>query len=173
MTMEMPVKLRQRPRYHGLPVPYTTLVKDGVPDFRVVDEYARIVCLRKELCGLCGQPFGKKEMHVFIGGEKSCTGGNFLDPSMHEQCALYAATVCPYLTGVQPHKDAASPNAESEYSLVTAERPARMGLYYCWGFTIQEVMVNLETTEYYIKAGPAIKVDWDTIAPPRGRPSAG
>ena len=51
-----PRSLRQRPRWRGLPVPFTTLMgPDGVPDFRSVDGGSRERCLVQRLCGLCGE----------------------------------------------------------------------------------------------------------------------
>lgn len=167
---EMPAKLRQRPKFKGMPIPFTTFVMpDGTPDFKVVDEYNRLLCIERRRCGLCGQDLKFGKPMVFIGGNQSCESGMFIDPAMHEECAKYAAKVCPYLAVTQKHSERESPNAMAEYAGATADRPAGMGIYYCNGY-----QAIASGDAIYIRAHQATKIDYDTIpvAPERsdGRP---
>lgn len=158
--IEMPSKLRQRPKFHGFPIPFTTFVGvDGVPDFKVVNEDNRMLCIQHRRCGLCGQDLSRTKECVFIGGEGSCTSGYFIDPAMHEECAIYATKVCPFLTGKRlNYSEDISPNTSIMYEVVANERPRRMGLYYCRGYSM--VVVN---GIICIKAGPAQKVDYSLM----------
>lgn len=44
--LTMPLNLRARPQHGGLPVPFTTLIRNGVPDFRVNDPRKVRACAR-------------------------------------------------------------------------------------------------------------------------------
>jgi hypothetical protein len=156
----MPRTLRQRPKYKGLPIPFTTFISpDGKPDFRVVDEYSRLLCIERRLCGLCGAELKRGRPIVFIGGDKSCGAGNFLDPAMHEECAVYATTVCPYLTGNQTHRSVGTTSEVIVFDMVSTERPKKMGLYYTRGYDA----IDMGESGIYIRAWPSTKIDWDLI----------
>jgi len=90
----IPPKLQGRPLYHGFPIPYSVVVVDGVPDFRISDEKKRTACVRDKLCGLCGQPMTSN--FCFMGGPSAAQYKIFFDPAMHRECASYAMKVCPY-----------------------------------------------------------------------------
>jgi hypothetical protein len=86
-----------RPRdRRGYPITFVTLVdKDGVPDFRTVDQERLAKCIRNRLCGMCGERLGK---HIhFVGGPLCVENGLFIDPPMHRECAVYALKTCPHL----------------------------------------------------------------------------
>lgn len=158
--LQIPQKLRQRPRFRGLPIPFTTFMnEDGTPDFRVLDEYNRLLCIERCLCALCGQGLRHGKPMVFIGGENCCTHGKFLDPPMHVDCALYAAAACPFLSGDQTYRTGQHKGAVGVYPGASAERPVRMGLYYCLGYR----PVNLSGQGICIQAGLSQRIDWDII----------
>lgn len=158
--IQIPRCLRQRPKYKGLPIPFTTFIKDGVPDFKVLDIPNRNLCLRRRLCALCGQSL--KDTIVFIGGENSIAQRTFVDPAMHEDCALYAAQACPFLA----NKDGTYSKVESKHDdtiivrdfNVSSVRPKRMGVYYTKDYKITQQGDNV-----YILADYSIKVDWEKI----------
>jgi hypothetical protein len=89
MPPEIPPFLSHLKTYRGFPVPYTAMVIDGVPDFRVVDPSTIMECLGEELCGICGIQLGT--FCSFIGGDLCKENHLFADPAMHETCAEYAA----------------------------------------------------------------------------------
>lgn len=156
--IQIPSRLRQRPRFQGLPIPFTTLItKTGIPDFKVIDEDNRIFCIDRRHCALCGQSISDKQLVVFVGGENSCTNGKFVDPGCHEDCVVYATKVCPFLTGVSDYHQGINKNAVAVFD-VEAVRPKRMGLYYCRGYDAFEAGGSV-----YIQAWQAVKVDWDLI----------
>ena len=134
----IPRTLNRRPKYKGWPVPYTVLVgADGVPDFRVNDTVARHRAAVEKLCALCG---GKlpPNWSAFVGGPLCEANHLFVDGPMHEVCARYALTICPYLVGSKGHameeatrrRHALSPDLTIlTDEKVSDQRPDRMGLF--------------------------------------------
>lgn len=96
--MDEPAALIQRPRWGLLPIPFVTYVApDGKPDFRTHDQYRRLDCAMNGLCQLCGTPL--EGVAVFAGQRSSGARLTFGEPPMHEDCAEFAWTVCPWLAG--------------------------------------------------------------------------
>jgi hypothetical protein len=162
--MDMPRRLRQRPRFQGLPIPYTTFIgSDGQPDFKVIDMVAIQTCYKRRLCALCGQDL--PERIVFIGGASSVEHCCFLDPAMHPDCALYAVGVCPYLAN--PSGDYSNAplkhRADSDVVFINYNmppgRPDKMAFYHCKGYDVIQGGKNV----IMVKAWPATKIDWDII----------
>ena len=97
MTFTIPDFLAHLPRFGEYPVPFTQMWIDGKPDFRVVDPEKSLKCIQEKLCAICGVKLG--EFCYFIGGPLSKQNRLFVDPPMHEQCAVFASTVCPFVSG--------------------------------------------------------------------------
>ena len=96
--LNIPKYLALRPKWKGLPIPYTTMIKpDGDPDFRVTDQQRWVNCVTQGLCGLCGSKL--MYWQAFIGGEKCKETHLFFDPAMHVECAEFAAKACPFIVG--------------------------------------------------------------------------
>lgn len=93
--VEIPLRLRERPLYKGMPVPALVMWIKGVPDFRVTDLEQWDKLARNRLCSLCGTPL--KKLMWFIGGVSCFEGKLFFDLPVHEDCGLYAFKICPYL----------------------------------------------------------------------------
>ena len=100
-VLDIPDGLRARPRdRRGYPVPFTaTILKDGTPDFRVVDLSKVRLAASKRLCGLSGKRLKRKEGAWLVGGPVSGFGphGLYLDPPMAPDNAAFALRTCPYL----------------------------------------------------------------------------
>jgi hypothetical protein len=134
---QMPRSLARRPRWKGkYPIPYVMFIDDrGRPDFRVNDEAKRIQAINHRLCALCGQPLSHRQS-AFIGGPKCERYRLFIDGPMHEGCAGYAFTMCPYLAapGARHAEPAVlsarhSGEAVAVDGLASSARPERMGLF--------------------------------------------
>lgn len=78
------------------PIPFFTAIRDGKPDFRYLDEKKQILCMEKNLCGICGKKL-HKDYHYFISGIGGMTNQVSSDPPMHRECAEYALRVCPHM----------------------------------------------------------------------------
>src|SRR6266849_8195457 len=105
--MTIPDHLSHLPVWHELPVPFTVMWIDGVPDFRIVDHEKKHRCVMERLCAICG-----KRMYTFwfVGGPLSLEESNlFMDPAQHEQCARYAIQTCPFLNGTRTKSNTAQP----------------------------------------------------------------
>lgn len=80
MEIEIPKRLKKRPMFRGVPIPFTAFIKpDGMPDFKVTNQQTWKVCVETKRCGLCGEKLLKGE-NYFIGGERSMASGVFYDP---------------------------------------------------------------------------------------------
>lgn len=135
--VRIPKSLDRRPKFKGWPIPFTSLVDgEGKPDFRVNDlgKVARIRRLR--LCALCGEAL-PPNWSAFIGGPLCAQSGAFIDGPMHESCARYALTICPYLFRgkghalleaiAKRHKD--NSVVLSTYESASSDRPDSIGLF--------------------------------------------
>lgn len=122
----LPQWLANRPRdRRGYPITYVTAIRpDGLPDFTELDGARRLECIRDGLCGLCGDPL--RYWRAVIGGPAVIRLRLTLDPPMHVECAIFAATDrsagCPFLlkTGTARYSKPAEPEM--------SERPSRMFL---------------------------------------------
>ena len=102
--MKIPKRLKQRPKYKGLPVPYIALIgSDGKPDFRVTDKERWSSVVRYGLCQLCGQGLGR--FMFFVGGPQAAKSNAYYEPAAHLDCLIYAMQVCPFIVGKIEHAD--------------------------------------------------------------------
>lgn len=174
----VPERLKRFPMFKGrYLIHYTVFVgPDGQPDFKVVHSENRRNALAKNLCHLCGQKMAPP--YAFIGGPLCVRGRLFMDGPMHEECARYAAKVCPYLNSPDGGHSKAPPKHEGmdcgdgkiivtqTDESVAAGRPDRIAI--CLTESYREVMYR---GSVYIQAGPWIAVDWDAM--PQRTPGGG
>lgn len=148
-------KLPRDPR--GYPIFFTAAKKaDGSPEFRVSDPIKRYQAMAERRCGLCGAPLGY--WIVFIGGPKALENRIFSDPPMHEECATYAAKVCPYLAIREAERthDGEGQAALSRDHLIR-EKPPVILLWKCRGYEID--VPNLKRpTDFLFVAYPAKEI---------------
>lgn len=161
MTVTIPNQLSKRPRDHrGWPIPYTTLIlPSGKPDFRSVTPRAWTMCVKRRLCGLCGQPIHRQHLAHFIGGPLAFASRHFADPAMHLDCATYAAQVCPFITMPKAHyaDTERRPMPDGFASIGMApDRPERFAVA---GTPDWRVVIG-PTGERLIKAEPWQHVTW-------------
>lgn len=174
--IEIPTRLRARPRKAGLPVPYINVFPPGgEPDFRTVDGEKVIECLDKRLCGLCGQRLGREV--VLIGSEEEIERRHFHDPAMHPECAIYATKACPFLANpkrqyskMDPKHLPAGEQVDTTFQPADARPANRMGLVYSPGAALTFRDGKPWATVYQIT-----RIDWDAIPHDNteGAPDAG
>lgn len=80
----------------GYPVPWFVAWIDGQPDFRVIGENKIATAYNKKLCWLCGEPMGSYK--AFVIGPMCAINRTISEPPSHRDCAIFAATACPFLT---------------------------------------------------------------------------
>jgi hypothetical protein len=83
---------------HHRPVPWFVAWLDRVPDFRVIRPGGIELALRHKLCWVCGLPFLRQEDRAFVIGPMCAVNRVSAEPPSHEDCAVYSATACPFLT---------------------------------------------------------------------------
>lgn len=152
--MEVPARAKDRPTYKGLLVPYTVRWYGDVPDFKIPDARKIKRCVLERRCGLCGKHMDREV--VFIGGELSIQNRLFTDPAMHEACARYAMTVCPFLTGAieeMAPEERIRPDATIDRN-ASPIRPKRFGLLFTDGWTLKPIQ-----NEVYIH-GNSGRIEW-------------
>jgi hypothetical protein len=104
--IRIPKRLKQRPHWRGLPIPYIAFITpEGPPDFRVTDEAKRKAVMTNRLCQLCGEPLGK--WFFFTGGPECAKANMYFEPATHLDCLLYAMQVCPFIVGKMDHAETA------------------------------------------------------------------
>lgn len=93
----LPYRMVKLPRDHrGFPIPRFVHYIDGKPDFRVVEPGMIARCIRYKVCWICGEPLGR--FMTFVIGPMCAVNRTSSEPPCHHDCAVYAATVCPFLT---------------------------------------------------------------------------
>lgn len=93
----IPKRMAKLPRdKHDRPVPWFVAWIDGLPDFRVVGPGKIVDAVRFGQCWLCGEPLGANK--AFVLGPMCSVNRVSPEPPSHRDCAIYAATACPFLT---------------------------------------------------------------------------
>lgn len=102
--IRIPKRLKKRPQYRGLPIPYIAYIgDDGQPDFRITDEAKRLTVMRNVWCQLCGEPLGRS--CFFVGGTEAAKHNQYFEPACHLDCLIYAMQVCPFIAGKLEHAE--------------------------------------------------------------------
>lgn len=109
----LPVSMRALPiDSRGYPVPWFVAYSQGIPDFRLVDAHKFKRAIDAKLCWICGNPL-TCEYLSFIAGPMVIANRQAPEPPSHSDCALYATTVCPFLTTPEhARRPGADPAAE-------------------------------------------------------------
>jgi len=82
--------------YKGLPVPFFTAIgRDGNPDFRAHSPKRHSEAIRGKLCGICGKRL--VYWQTLVVGPKELESRMTYMPAMHDECARYAMSMCPFL----------------------------------------------------------------------------
>jgi len=93
----LPARMRSLPiSDKGYPVPAFVEWVDGKPDFRVMREDFRIKCVKHNLCWQCGERLSNRL--AFVIGPMCAVNRVSSEPPSHRDCAIFAATACPFLT---------------------------------------------------------------------------
>jgi hypothetical protein len=101
-TEPVPGRIARLPRNKvGYPVPWFVAFIGGTPDFRVIRPGGIETALRGRLCWTCGIPFQRQEDRAFVIGPMCAVNRVSAEPASHLDCAVYAATHCPFLATPQ------------------------------------------------------------------------
>lgn len=145
----IPDRLQRRPRHGALPIPFTTLMRDGKPDFRVNDPALAATAMKSNRCAMCGGILDYWK--VFLGSAQQLDGHRlFTDPPSHQECMDYAIQVCPFLLG-RPRRDTQIPG-EVLVEFSTPYAPVLPDIVYL-GYT-RSYEVVYRRSVYYVHAAP-------------------
>lgn len=79
----------------GYPVPWFVAWLDGKPDFRIIDPHKLHMAMVRGACWVCGEKVGKYK--TFVIGPMCAVNRTSSEPPCHLDCAIFAATACPFL----------------------------------------------------------------------------
>lgn len=96
MTITLPA---MPARIARLPVPWFVAWIDGKPDFRVIGVNKMQDALRFGQCWICGDKLGRNV--AFVIGPMCAVNLVSAEPPSHHDCAVFAATACPFLANPQ------------------------------------------------------------------------
>ena len=153
----------------GYPVPWFVDWFNGEPEFRAMDMKKFVAATNNRLCWTCGQPLFGEE--VFVIGPMCAVNRISSEPPSHRECAVYAATNCPFLSKPQMvRREGGLPGPKQPTGGVMVER--NPGVTLLW-YTKRHRM--LETPErpgicaagVLFQIGRPFKVEWYK----RGRPA--
>lgn len=103
----LPPRIARLPTDHrGFPVPWfvqwfskdsePTEFGTGEPDFRVADQRKLLRAVKESRCWICGDILGIHK--AFTIGSMCAINRVISEPPQHRDCAIFAATACPFLT---------------------------------------------------------------------------
>jgi hypothetical protein len=158
----------------GYPVPwFVQWVKDGKPvdpgegdpDFRIIDsaKYARAI--NKQLCWVCGEKLG---VHLTFAIGPMCAINRITsEPPCHHECALFAATACPFLSNPRMRRNEKDLPDERYIAGEHIDRnPGAMCLWTTRTFKVFKVdngvLIEIGSpsrVEWYAKGRPALRAE--------------
>lgn len=102
----IPAHLARCPTQGGRIVPVVSARHtNGAALFSLNHPLRRDACLRRRLCGVCGQMLAARaeDKFVVVVRPVDLTHGYTAEPALHPECAAYAARACPMLAGTMDH----------------------------------------------------------------------
>lgn len=100
-----PPRVARLPRNKaGYPVPWFVGIVDGEPDFRVVGIGKMRGAIAFRCCWICGSALRNDVLgraatqYAYVIGPMCAVNRTSAEPPAHRDCAIYAATACPFLT---------------------------------------------------------------------------
>lgn len=112
---DMPERIARLPVDHrGFPVPWFVAWIDGKPDHRVADTRKLLPAVKQNLCWICGDKLGR-HLAFTLGpmcAITRCSG----EPPAHRDCAIFAATHCPFLSIPEKRRREKAMSEKSQFS---------------------------------------------------------
>lgn len=142
----------------GYPTPWFVItMPDGTRDFRIADQVKRVRAVKERLCWLCGEKVG---IHVsFVIGPMCAVNRNTSEPGCHRECAVFAATACPFLT--LPKAQYREANLPKEKSMPVHAIPGNPGACCIWTTkTFKPYRAGPDPIDWLIRLGEPTSVLW-------------
>lgn len=136
--MQIPQCLSHLPLHGALPIPWSTPMHQGRPNFRATDLAKHNMSVRFGLCGVCGKHIAAPP-YTFLVGPVCIAEGFVFGTPLHAQCARAALTLCPFLSRWEWERSEVDPGL---VQIVPREelppKPTRPGLATLDAYTYQE-----------------------------------
>jgi len=167
--MLIPECLRHLPTYGGLPIPFfISIPTDGQrPDFRLINVRNERLCLRFQLCHVCGVHIASPP-YTFTLGPHSIAQRCVFSAPQHRACALAALELCPFLSLERFERSARASHLD-ERDLVPRDelpdKPSRIALVEVmrYGTTFNPAHALMRETPLYATFGPELescRMEW-------------
>jgi hypothetical protein len=149
--------------HRGYPIPWFVAYLDGRPDFRVIDPANLASALKHQRCWICGGSLSTWK--TFVLGPRCVLQAISGEPPNHDECAAYAARVCPFLA--LPHsmrREANLPEAITVNTMMVKENPGITALWRARryrvgrnadGSLLLHIAGNPESLVWYTEGRPA------------------
>lgn len=152
----------------GYPIPwFVAKLPDGRRDFRVANSNKRAIAVKKKLCWLCGEKVGR--YMAFVIGPMCAVNRNTSEPPCHRDCAIFAATACPFLT--RPKADYRAAGLPDGYKGHIGALPGNPGAACIW-ITMSYKPYQVPgggRGDWLIRVGPPLEVLWFAEGKPATR----
>lgn len=167
----VPDRLRERPTFNDLLVPYIADSTDrehgedgGLVVFGKADPIRWAECVEEKKCAMCG--YRLDYWIAFIGGPRSVRFRSFLDPAMHVECADYAMAVCPWMLGAEdfgPAERTVDSAPTRELTEIEEGSADRIGMYLTHGYKMKKRTIIVHRAPQvlvYCFANPMKRITW-------------
>lgn len=154
----VPDRMKSLPIRRGYPVPWFVAMVDGDYHFPTADARKMNEALKKNLCWVCGQKLGVNKS--FVIGPMCAVNRNTSEPPCHHECAVFAATACPFLARPQMKrsKDIAEGSEAPPGEFITRNP----GVACVW--TCREFLIRRMERGFLFRIGEPHKVEWFALA---------
>jgi hypothetical protein len=150
----------------GYPVPWFVDWFNGKPEFRAMSQKKFVAAINQRRCWTCGHHLFGEE--VFVIGPMCAINRISGEPPNHRECAIYAATACPFLSKpqmVRRENDLPGPKLPGA-GIAIARNPGVTLLWYTRHHRIMEVPNGVLfqigrpfKTEWYMRGRPATRAE--------------
>lgn len=158
-TVELPRNMRALPvDERGYVIPWFVKYIGGKPDFRIADNTKWDKAVANKLCWICGNPFTSRR-YAFVIGPMCVVNRVSSEPPSHEDCAIYACKVCPFLANAnrERREDDTTAGCVSSGEMIK-RNPGAIAVYVTREYKLFKAKVT-DTTPLF-EVGAPLVVSW-------------
>ena len=156
----LPERMRSLPvDSRGFPVPFFVSWIKGKPEFRALRRETLLDAIDRRVCWICGQPLGRTV--AFAIGPMCTVNQISAEPPQHRDCAIFAATACPFMTNPQARRrESGMPEGagkpEDHPGIMLSRNPGATAVWITREFRVINIRGPLH------RLGPPLEVLWFT-----------
>lgn len=141
----------------GYPVPWFAARLNGEPDFRLFDPSKLARASKERRCWVCGEPLSA--FNYFVISILDAVNRVSMEPPMHEDCAVFSAQACPFLTRAEMHRRTAG-LPEDTYEVAGVVLDRNPGVILVWATRAYSVIPVAKGLMF--KIGEPVNCRWFT-----------